>query len=30
VKSAGDYGGEEISSIKAILYLAERFDLTEK
>ena len=28
VESAGDYGGEEISSIKAILYLAERFDLT--
>ncbi|HQM83899.1 MAG TPA: hypothetical protein PLD55_04365 [bacterium] len=30
VESAGDYGGEEISSIKAILYLAERFELTEK
>ena len=28
VESAGDYGGEEISSIKAILYLAERFNLT--
>ena len=30
VESAGDYGGEEISSIKAILYLAERFNLTGK
>ena len=30
VESAGDYGGEEISSIKAILWLAERFELTEK
>ena len=30
VESAGDYGGEEISSIKAILYLAERFELIKE
>jgi len=30
VESAGDYGGEEISSIKAIAYLLERFELIKE
>jgi hypothetical protein len=30
VESAGEYGGEETSSIKAIIYLAERFDTDRK
>jgi hypothetical protein len=30
VESGGDYGGEEISSIKAIAYLLERFELVKQ